>query len=368
MDNTKEQLTRISFLFHKYLDGTCSSDEVREIMSVLEDSENDHSLFNAASSYWLTLMAAKNGDISQSENQLIFDHMLDQLHHRMRLEEEKIYKKFTLGKVFSLFSKVAAILILPLLAYSFFLTSGTSTSGPRRSIDKNQIVWQTVKTTVGMQTDFLLPDSSHVWLNSGSVLKYPNHFASDYRQVQITGEAFFDVAKDSLHPFLVNAGKMNIEVKGTKFNVINYSGEPTTELILTSGKVRLFSGNYEDHNTITTVNPGQLAILDNTRNRLSVKAVDVSKYTAWKEGILIFRDDKMDEVVRKLDRWFNIEIILQSPELNAYVYTAIYRDETLPQILELLKISAPIKYSFSDRERLSDNSYKKRKVVITKRK
>jgi hypothetical protein len=76
----------------------------------------------------------------------------------------------------------------------------------------------------------------------------------------------------------------------------------------------------------------------------------------------------MEEVVRKLNRWFNVDIILQSPELKEYVYTATYRDETLPQILELLKISAPIKYSITDRVRLSDNSFTKRKIVITKRK
>lgn len=219
-----------------------------------------------------------------------------------------------------------------------------------------------------MQADFLLPDSSHVWLNSGSVFKYPVSFAKDKRQVELTGEAFFDVAKDELHPFLVKAGKMNVEVKGTRFNVINYPDESLTELILESGSVRLFSGNYEDNKTITNIKPGELAIYDTVKNKLSVSKVDVRKYTAWKEGMLIFRDDHMEEVVRKLNRWFNVEIILQSPELKEYVYTATYRDETLPQILELLKISAPLKYSITERERLNDNSYSKRKIVINKRK
>jgi ferric-dicitrate binding protein FerR (iron transport regulator) len=166
----------------------------------------------------------------------------------------------------------------------------------------------------------------------------------------------------------VKAGKMNVEVKGTRFNVINYPDESLTELILESGSVRLFSGNYEDNKTITNIKPGELAIYDTVKNKLSVSKVDVRKYTAWKEGMLIFRDDHMEEVVRKLNRWFNVEIILQSPELKEYVYTATYRDETLPQILELLKISAPLKYSITERERLNDNSYSKRKIVINKRK
>jgi len=183
----------------------------------------------------------------------------------------------------------------------------------------------------------------------------------------LSGEAYFDVAKDASHPFLVKAGKMNIEVKGTRFDVISYPDEVLTELILVSGSVRLFSGKYEDNKTITNIKPGECAALDAARNKLIISKVDIAKYTAWKEGLLIFRDDPMNEVVRKLNRWFNVEIILQSPELKEYVYTATYKDETLPQILELLKISAPVKYNITERKRLGDNSYSKRKIIITKR-
>lgn len=365
MPETRKEQTRISFLFKKYQNGTCSSDEAQEIIGILEDSGNDISLINEASSQWYTLNAVHADEVDSIENRLIMDHILDRLHHRIRLDEEKIARKYSARKIFALFSKVAAVLILPLLVYSIYLTSKTAKT---YSTEANQVVWQTVKTPAGMQTDFLLPDGSHVWLNAGSVFKYPVSFAQDKRQVEMTGEAFFDVAKDASHPFLVKAGKMNIEVKGTRFNVINYPDETLTELILESGSVRLFSGNYEDNKTITVIKPGERAILDITQNELSVGKVDVDKYMAWKEGTLIFRDDQMEEVVRKLNRWFNVEIILQSPELKEYVYTATYRDETLTQILELLKISAPIKYSISDRERLPDNSYTKRKIVITKRK
>jgi ferric-dicitrate binding protein FerR (iron transport regulator) len=359
------ELTRISYLFEKYLDGRCSIDEAREMVSVLEDSGNDISIINEASNRWHMLSNGPNDDSYTIENQLIMNQILDRLHHRIRLDEEENVRKFSMTKVFTLFSKVAAVLILPLLVYSIYLNSRNAKTN---SSTANHVVWQTVKTPAGMHTDFLLPDGTHVWLNSGSLFKYPVPFATDMRQVEMTGEAFFEVAKYAAHPFLVTAGKMNIEVTGTRFNVTNYIDEPFTELILESGSVRLFSGKYKEKLTITNINPGELAILHNNQNRLSVSKADVTKYTAWKDGVLIFRDDKMEEVVRKLNRWFNVEIILQSPELKDYVYTATYRDETLPQILELLKISAPIKYTFADRERLPDNSYTKRKIVITRRK
>ena len=361
--------SRKSYLFRKYLDGTCSNDEAQEIVSILEDSRNDISLVDEANTEWQNINNSINtnikNDLNTVENQIVMDRILDHLHHRIRLTEEESAWKYSVMKFYSFFSKVAAVLILPLLVYSVYLTTRTSKNN---SVESNHVVWQTVKTPVGMQTDFLLPDSSHVWLNSGSVFKYPIPFSQDTRQVELTGEAFFDIVKDTSHPFLVNAGKMNIAVKGTRFNVINYPDETYTELILESGSVRLFSGNYQDNITIGEIKPGQRAVLDIARNAVSVVKVDVEKYTAWKDGILIFRDDKMDEVVRKLNRWFNVEIVLQSAEIKEYVYTATYRDETLPQIMELLKISAPIKYSITERERLSDNSYTKRKIVITKRK
>ena len=364
MPATGNDNTRFSFLFKKYLKESCSNEEAQEVAGILEDSGNDNSLKSEAISQWNSLYSEHKDDLIPVENRLIMDRILDRLHHRIRLQEDKsLEKHLRQNKFFTVFARVAAVIILPLLVYSIYLTSRTFKTN---LLVDNQIVWQTIKTPVGMQTDFLLPDGSHVWLNAGSVFRYPNSFAKDKRQVELVGEAFFDVSKDASHPFLVKAGKMNVEVKGTRFNIINYPNETLTELILESGSVRLFSGDYEDHKTITLIKPGELAVLDNTQNQLSVSNVDIEKYTAWKEGKLIFRDDQMDEVVKKLNRWFNVEIVLQSSELKEYIYTATYRDETLPQILELLKISAPIKYNLIERKRLPDNSYSKRKIVITK--
>ena len=161
---------------------------------------------------------------------------------------------------------------------------------------------------------------------------------------------------------------MNIEVKGTRFNVCNYLNETNSEFTLESGSVRLFAGNYKDEKTLALIKPGERAQLDNNLNKLSVSKVDVEKQIAWKEGLLIFRDDKMDEVVLKLNRKFNVDIILQDPELKEYIYTATFEDESLSQILGLLKISAPVNYKAYKPIQLDDNSFSKQKIVITKRK
>ena len=365
MPATEKHSFNISVIVNKYLNGTCSSDEAQEIIEFCKDPKNDTLLQEEFGSQWDSLNSKLNQEAGQTENRLILDQILDKLHHRISLHEEKVpEKQLTRSVILSIFSKVAAVLILPLLVYSLFLTSKLSKSGLPET---GQGVWQTVKTTVGMQTDFLLPDGSHVWLNSGSEFRYQLPFVAEVRRVELTGEAFFDVAKDQAHPFLVQAGKLNIEVKGTRFNVVNYAEEKSGEVILESGSVRLFAGNYTDNKTLATIKPGERALFDHAQNKLTVSKVDISKYTSWKEGLLVFKNDPMDEVVKKLSRWFNVEIVLQSPELKNYVYTATYRDETLPQILELLKISAPIKYAISDRIKMDDNSFSKRKITLSKR-
>jgi ferric-dicitrate binding protein FerR (iron transport regulator) len=356
----------ISLLVKKYLKGSCSNEEVLEIIEFFKDPNNDNFMQEAFESQWDSLHAGSIHDAGQSDNKLMLDQILDKLHHQISLHEEVVKEKsFTKARFISLFSRVAAVLILPLLVYSLFLTSRITKSG---LLDSSvQVAWQTVKTTPGMQTDLFLPDGSHVWLNSGSELKYQVPFTTDFRKVELVGEAFFDVTKDQAHPFLVQAGRLNIEVKGTRFNVINYKDEKSGEVILESGSVRIFSGKYADQNTLATVKPGERACFDYLHNQMTVSQVDLTKYTSWKEGLLIFKNDPMDVVVQKLSRWFNVEIELQSPELKKYVYTATYRDETLAQILELLKISAPIKYSISDRKKMDDSSFSRRKIILTKR-
>ena len=296
------------------MNNACSEDEALELVSVLSDPVNDGSILPEVKSYWHSLDSRQIGDFQTNENMLVLDKILDRLHHRVRLEEEKAsFQKPTANKIFGVLSKYAAFFILPLLLYSIYLTYRTLEANTSKT---DQVVWHKVKATVGMHADLVLPDGSHVWLNSGSVLKYPNAFTVGVRQVTLSGEAFFDIVKDDSHPFLVKAGNMDIEVKGTRFNVINYPDETVSELILESGSVKLFSGNSKDHKTISNIKPGELAVFDTVQNRLTVKNVDVRKYTSWKDGILIFRDDHMEDVVRKLDKWFNVEIILQSPEFR----------------------------------------------------
>jgi ferric-dicitrate binding protein FerR (iron transport regulator) len=203
-----------------------------------------------------------------------------------------------------------------------------------------------------------------VWLNSGSVFKYPTSFNGKLREVELTGEAYFDITRDPDHPFIVKTGIVDIEVRGTKFDVINYPDDPQIEVILESGQVRLLNESLE--NSILLSEPGERGVYDKSLGTTVVKKVDIDKYTLWKNGILIFRDDPMNEVVRKLSHKFNADIKLKSPAINEYVYTATFIDESLIQILELLKMSAPLDYTIMNQKKLDDNSYSRLEIIIDK--
>ena len=257
--------------------------------------------------------------------------------------------------------RIAAILLLPLLLAGgiYFYRNNETT--------ENTIVWQTITTPPGIKSQAQLPDGTMVWLNSGSSLFYPSSFTDGKRNVKLEGEAFFEVTKDKSHPFLVNLGEIGIEVVGTKFNVINYHEEKRTEIVLTSGKIKLYGQKADRRQVITEMQPGQKAIYEQGGNQVSLKYVDTDKYTSWIDGKLIFRDDVMDEVVRKLNRWFNVEIEIADQEIADYVYTATFREETIGQILELLKRTSPIEYTIIPVRQLPDGSFEKEKIILTKK-
>ncbi len=366
MPDTEDAQTRYSILFKKYLTNACSEEEAEEILNFIENPLNTEFLSQEANSQFNSIANQSNVELKNTESQTSMARILDLIHQQINFQEEEHRIVPDRKKNFiSFFAKAAAILILPLLAYSAYLTFKTPV---KKHIESAEVVWQSIKTAAGMQTDFILPDGSHVWLNSSSELEYPVSFAHDIRQVKLTGEAFFDVKKDPSHPFIVNAGKLNVEVKGTRFDVCNYPNESNSELILESGSVRLFEGDLKDNKTVALLKPGERALLDKNLEKLTVSEVDVDKHTSWKDGLLIFRDDKMDDVVIKLNRKFNVDIILKDPEIKEYIYTATFEGESLTQILGLLKISAPVNYKAYKPEQLADHTFSKQKILITKRK
>ncbi len=257
--------------------------------------------------------------------------------------------------------KVAAILILPLVIGTllwFYINSN-------KTISSNNLVYNEVYAAYGTHSSLKLSDSTLVWLNSGSSLRYPIEFNDKNRTVFLKGEAYFEVESDVSRPFIVRTSTIEVKATGTKFNVQEYDLNPITEVTLVSGKIFVNeSDNKNNPQLISELNPDQhLDYCKQTGEKYIIND-DTYRFIAWKDGKLIFRNEPLDAVLNKLSMMFNVDIELQGEELRDYRYHATFQDESLEEILKLLKLSAPIDFTEVKRSPLPDGSFPKKKVII----
>jgi len=316
--------------------------------------------------------------VESTENEIIFQESLKAWEAIPLLHEMEQFNSFeALKKINTRISnqattkwwipiqRIAAILVLPLLLYSGYISVRNA------SLKKQQeehVVMQTISSRQGMVTQFDLADGTKVWLNSGSSLQFPVSFNGVLREVKVTGEAFFQVARNEKQPFRVHAKDLNIEVLGTSFNVVSYVDEKLSEVVLVEGKVNLSTEVDQLKIDFGAMHPGQRAVYKEEFQKVCTEEVNPEKYIAWLDGNLIFRNDPMEDVARRLSRWFNVEIVINDPEIKSYAYKATFRNENLSQVLSLLKISAPIDYKITGNKLLPNGEYSKQKVYLMKKK
>lgn len=255
--------------------------------------------------------------------------------------------------------RIAAAMLIPVLlgsvSYIIYL---------HKQVSPLETVWQTVETLPGQRSFLKLPDGTSVWLNSATKLTYPATFSRNSREVKLDGEAFFDVTRMEHRPFNVDIGDIRVKVLGTEFNVNNYKEDEDSHIYLKSGLIELHSNSDNEERMILSLDPGERAVYHKDEKKLTLLKGQSDVCLAWLEGKMVFRDDPMTEVVRKLNRYFNAEITIANPEIREYTYTATFQDESLEQILELLKISAPINYKIDKRERNEVNMFTKNRVEL----
>jgi len=290
-------------------------------------------------------------------------------HQMMKLiDEHKAYQivseQLFSGKKISWLNwiqRIAAILVIPLLlATSYFYLKSDQNHDQSVSV-----VYNTAETPLGMRSSLTLPDGTKVWLNAGSKLSYPVTFSDQFRAVRLIGEAYFEVKKDKKWPFVVNSGNMNIVVSGTTFNCNAYPENNEIQTVLVEGQVTLIN---ESSTVSEELQPGELAVFQKNSQQVTKTKTDLQKYIAWKNGMLMFRDDRMDKVVEKLERWYNVEIEIKDKEISDYIYNATFVDESLDQVLKMLSLSAPISYVVSARSKQQDLTFDKQTVKLYKKK
>lgn len=282
----------------------------------------------------------------------------------VRQAKQKVLKKYRNRKwqtIANWTQRIAAVLFIPvLLAGAWYYLEQDKLRENLSSL----LVSQEIVTQPGTKTHLFLPDSTEVWLNASSTLRFPSVFTGAERRIKLDGEAYFKVFKNKRRPFIVETKNLEVEALGTSFNLSAYSGDSKISTTLEEGKVKIAG----DGKKIVYLDPGgQLNYFPENKNyeTLQVKVEDV---VAWKDGILIFNQTPFYEVAARLERWFNAEMHITDPAIANYRFTGTFTSESLEQVMELLTLTTPIGYSNTRKEKIPDNTgYPKQIITIWKK-
>ena len=364
----------IKKILRKFSLNSYDKDERKDICDWLSDEKNETSVKEAL------LEDLRNYQLDNSSSVKVdFTRIHDSI-------EEKIFgtKKTSENYIFDwknknvgYFLKIAALFILLLagggiLSYVVFHPS-----------QKVIVTYNEIKAPLGSKSEIILPDGSKVWLNAGSIIKYQNLFNKSNRDILLEGEAYFKVAKNKHIPFVVKTGDLNIVAVGTEFNVKAYKDEGIIETTLVEGRVTIRNNlrikNYRDR--MVFLNPRQMAVYVKDQQELRVEDINSIKQSSpkvlqpkkgvmyistkvdplpiisWKEDKLVFKGEELSNLAIKLGRKYNVSFLFESEKIKRFRFTGTLEDETLTQVLDVIKLTAPIDYRLEGKEvKIVENS------------
>jgi len=334
-------------ILKKFAAGKYSLRDFRQVTNWFEDTNNETELKNAIHQHWHEF----SDESPETEKDLSL--VLNQLKQKITAQKPAVNFRI---RVQRFYTRVAAILLLPLILYSIYSTFFISQ--PSEMAAAIEIV-----SPHGARTKFQLPDGTQGWLNSGSSLKYASNFLTK-RKIDLVGEAWFEVAHNEKRPFVVHTKVLDVQVLGTKFNVTAFPDENVTEVVLQEGKVKVngFKGVYT-----VDVKPDQKFTYNNSLQSGAIQEVKASQFSVWKDGMLVFRNEPLSEVLKRVSRWYNVDIVLNDPELENFRYRATFQEEQVEEVIRLISLTVPIEYSFNNREIGDDGVFKKRTITVRRK-
>lgn len=211
------------------------------------------------------------------------------------------------------------------------------------------VVYNTLTTPYGGQYQITLQDGTKVWLNAGSSLRFPASFSGGERNVTLTGEAYFEVAKDKARPFLVttsagSATPMTVKVLGTHFNINAYPDEQQNTVTLLEGAVKVEHGPAN-----ALLAPGSAAILNKTTGQLHTAEGDTESATAWKNGYFIFDNEKVESIMRQISRWYDVDISYQGDVSRKAIGGSLSRSKNVSEVLNMLELTGTVHFKINGR-------------------
>jgi len=382
---------RIQYLLHQYAINKATKDEVEEMFVLLEQAENKDVLKNFITS--AKNNAGQDVPVTQAEWDNIWN----------------VIQSATFGKpktrviLFNRFRTVAAILILAVGTTIFFIAKPKKTLTAEVTVKKQtlndvppggnravltladgssivldsahngslaqqgstkilkmdagqlsyntagatagQVLYNTIATPRGGQFQVTLADGTQVWLNAASSLRFPTAFTGSKREVELEGEAYFEVAKNAAMPFHVKVKKMDVQVLGTHFNIMAYDNEQSIKTTLLEGRVKV-----SNNGMIKNIEPGQQAELNSSSNTIQVKEVNTDLAIAWKNGLFHFRQTNIHELMRQVERWYDVDVEYKTPGNNQDYTGIVQRSQNVSALLRMLELTGTVHFKVEGRK------------------
>ena len=322
----KQQIIR---LLEKYQYGACSEQERKLVEDFLASYQSENS-------QWV--------DWKHGNQEEIRDRIYNEIHTNIR-EEKSISRRISNLNIYKYAATVLLIFTVSILLFEY--------NQPREEIQVQDNRFITKTTQRGQKTNIVLGDGTFIRLNSESSLVYPDGFDKDIREVTLIGEAYFEVTKDSLRPFVIRSGDLVTKVLGTSFNIKAYP-DNNMEVTVSSGMVQVQPSD-EGLNRLNQqiyLTPNQQVSYNSTTNELKKKEVDINQFLAWKNDQIILNKVSMKEASSILERWFNVEIFFENKAIEDCIIRSEYKNENLINILESMKFILGIDYRLEENNRI----------------
>jgi ferric-dicitrate binding protein FerR (iron transport regulator) len=346
-------------LLTKKLSDEIDAGELEEFKYFLANDDTCRQQYNFFKSYW----------VQDEEHYSNTDFMFQRIKKKIGIREpqtEIIIETEEPGKIFTFWRSIAAIFLAGIcISFSYYFLNHTSKVTRVANLEL-------VKTPTRIKSRIILSDGSIITLNAETTLKYPPAFTGQTREVYLDGEAFFDVAKDHKHPFIVHAGKMSIKVLGTAFNVKSYSNDASSETTLIRGaievtladrpsdriilkpsdKLILKSSTFKIYNSskhLAAITPDSVNTNYALTNLTYLKSNDTTIVeTSWVNNKLVFKDEVFNELANQMERWYGVKIKFKNGSVKDYRFTGVFEKESLTQALDALKMIETFNYKYKN--------------------
>ncbi len=309
-----------------YISGTISEMDQQHLSELLKSNVDLKMRFDEM----LKIRAISYVPILETEKQTNYKRIIEQINDVPTVSNSRLW---LLG-----FRKIAAILILvvSVSVASFYIYSDVTTPA-------DTAFWYETFSPIGSQTKIILPDSTVVWLNSGSSLKYNQSFGKNDREVALVGEGYFEVTKDKSKPFIVHTDSLNINVLGTVFNVRAYNDDANVTVNLIEGSVNVSLPKLENVGLLT-MKPNERLVFNKQTKKIESSETDASRSALWTTGKLCFVDATLEQISKDLERKYDVKIQIANNKIKNEIFSgSLNLNLTLNEILSYIDVDKKFK-------------------------